>query len=206
VLVGTAGQRLGVLVGTGGGGGQARTRTCQARTRTCDAATGTPFAISAHCAATAAADEQDEVGGFSELGLTSPAKIETVMEPPSPSPLTLPGEEEGQASSAPADASAAGAGQAGLNAGPVTFERLEILLDRLQQSARHSDDTVHFLRRRAEIEEVRGVSTVCGGCRCRGTMHVPARNVHARTASSKTPPRVECLLGGRGAWQPVRNM
>jgi hypothetical protein len=38
--------------------------------------------------------------------------------------------------------------------GSITYERLEILLQRLDESARHSDDAVHFLRRRAEIEEV----------------------------------------------------
>lgn len=38
--------------------------------------------------------------------------------------------------------------------GGVTYERLEVLLQRLEESSRHSDDAVHFLRRRAEIEEV----------------------------------------------------
>jgi hypothetical protein len=38
--------------------------------------------------------------------------------------------------------------------GSITYERLEILLQRLDESARHSDDAVHFLKRRAEIEEV----------------------------------------------------
>ena len=36
----------------------------------------------------------------------------------------------------------------------VSFQRLEVILERLEESARHSDDVVHFLRRRAEIEEV----------------------------------------------------
>jgi hypothetical protein len=38
--------------------------------------------------------------------------------------------------------------------GSVTFQRLELILERLEESCRGSDDAAHFLRRRAEIEEV----------------------------------------------------
>ena len=38
--------------------------------------------------------------------------------------------------------------------GSVTFQRLELILERLEESCRASDDAAHFLRRRAEIEEV----------------------------------------------------
>jgi hypothetical protein len=36
----------------------------------------------------------------------------------------------------------------------VSFEHLEMLLERLEESARQGDDAAHFLKRRAEIEEV----------------------------------------------------